>query len=139
MSGNLTPLTINIIRNNYWDNKRQKGKPIKYYTFQSFGGKDIDGKPLSSKNRKAYIMVPTGNLIHGCKTIHGWLADKQMQPIGPYKSTGPKANFYYLEGILTHSNGKKIQPELIYLQVCSGPLNGLSEDCLDEVNCWIKS
>jgi len=137
-------LDVDTIRRKFWDNKTHEGKPISYYSFQTFGGKDSKGNVPTSKGLKPDEVIPTGNLIHihGNKktTIYNWLCDNKMKPVGPYKSTGPapKKDFYYLEFIATIEYGKKITPKLKYLQICSGPLNVISDDCLDEVHCWIK-
>ncbi len=137
---NYKKLTVNDIRRNYWDKEKNKGKPIKYYSPQTYGDIFI----LSEKNPSfpfiAFsIFIPDGNLHHeNAKTgekeiIKGWLSTSIG---GPYKKQDIKSrglnDFYFLGG---HSNNG----EFILLQICSSPLNVISEDCLDEVHCWIKT
>jgi hypothetical protein len=134
-------LTIDIIRNNYYNDKTGSYNPIECYIFQTYDGKDLDGKVPTTKNESPETIIPTGRLIvqqNNKKTIiEKWLQDKKLKPIGPYKRKGETKPYYYLECIKTH--GEKGIPEVIHMQICAGPLNVLSEDCMDEVNCWIKN
>lgn len=141
MSIPLKLLTVNQVRTKYWNKDKKAGKKINYYCFQTYDGKDIDGnRPKISGNTKPNVFIPDGTLIHhnsktGQKTIiNDWLSQSKS---GPYKRNDKSKglnDFYYLRGYCRNGNKK----EKKCLQICSGPLNALSEDCLDEVNCWVK-
>ena len=59
--------------------------------------------------------------------IPNWLTQHVS---GPYFAEREQPVFYYLGG--QHS-----EYGYYWMQICSGPLNVLSEDCMDEVNVWI--
>jgi hypothetical protein len=66
--------------------------------------------------------------------IKDWLSKSNS---GPYTVGDSNKNnlsdFYYLGGTFVYG-GEYIKGRL---QICSNPLNVLSEDCLDETNCWV--
>ena len=131
------PLTVDIIRSDYWDKKTKKGKEIHYYSFQSYDGKDLNNKSPMEYEEDFEIFIPDGKLKHEIngkeEIIDDWLSKSNK---GPYKKSDSgkgRPDFYYLGGLKIYNNRK----EYYWAQVCSGPLNVISEDCLDEVNWWI--
>lgn len=139
-------LTINEIRNKYYNKKLKKFKPIQIYCFQSFSNNLIEsGIPLPKRIKflkTPNVFIPNGNLIKITKNkkkdreiiikeiIYNWFEKNKN---GPYKLNDKNKSlniFYYLSGIQDN--------KYIEYQICSGPLNVLSSDCLDSVNCWIK-
>ena len=139
---NYKKLTINDIRKNYWDKNKKIGKPIKYYSVQTY-----DDVFLVSEDEKIpffetpEIFIPDGTLYHinrktnNKQTITDWLS---LNHNGPYKKEDEQKNglsdFYYLGGTFVYGR-KKVKG---CLQICSRPLNVVSTDCLDEVHCWIE-
>lgn len=147
----LKPLTVNILRDEYWDKKNNKGRPVNLYISQTYDGKDIDGNPLTTESLdigSPEIFITGGHLIHKwgkniypattgpilnqhMEIIENWLSKSNS---GPYKDKSKDSDdFYYLTGYYKHQK----QDEYTELQICSSPFNALSTDCLDEVNCYI--
>lgn len=124
-------LTINDAKHAYINNI-----PIKYYSFQTYDGKDIDDNPPHLRSKDVgtpELFIPDATLIKIEKgkpkeRILNWL-DSDIK--GPYKKEEESRILYYLEG---WSNIEKTIPKTV--QICSMPLNILSEDCLDEINLW---
>ena len=149
----LIPLTVDHIREYYWDKSKNEGKIITIYTGQTYDGKDINGKILTTNSEEVeeQHFVPGGHLIKKwgesitpatigpileqyTEVIKNWLSNSIS---GPYKSKdkGKGSNiFYYLTGYYKSEDDKDRYTEL---QICSGPFNVLSTDCLDEVNVYI--
>jgi hypothetical protein len=131
---NLKRLTVNEVKKKYWDKVKKVGKPVRYYSTQTYGEIYLQ---RDMKSVDWEIFVPDGSLHHinaitkKKKVIEDWLS---MNVPGPYKkidsSKGGLSDFYYLGGILHGEKG--------CLQICSNPLNVVSEDCMDEVHLWIK-
>lgn len=151
-SRKLIPLTISILRERFWDKKKNKGKAITLYIGQTYGGKGINGKVLTTKTKgmSQEIFVPGGHLIHEwgkniypattgpilsqhTEIIENWLSKSNSGPYSPKDKGKGSKDFYYLTGYYK----RKDRDEHTQMQVCSGPLNVLSTDCLDEVNCYI--
>lgn len=127
----LKPLTVNIVRTNYWDKKEKKGRKILYYMAQTFDGLTGGDEHPTTKNMSKSWFKPDGDLrqeYRGEVTIHSdWLSKSR---IGPYKrGEGSSPVFFYLTG--TGPDGP------MCVQICSAPLNILSRDCLDAVHMWI--
>ncbi len=130
-------LTVESVKKNYWNKKTKKGAEIHYYSFQSYGGK-INNKPPKVAPDSFEIFIPDGSLKHTVdgkeKIIKDWLS---KSTVGPYKKKDAgkgQPDFYYLGGWRIYSKKR----EKYWAQICSGPLNVVSEDCLDEVNWWVK-
>jgi hypothetical protein len=138
MSVKLKQLTVAEIRKKYWDAKTGIGSPIKCYLFQSYDGKDINNNAPTVGKKKSHTIIPLGILMHKnkktkvCKITPDWLSTGSS---GPYKKKDEgksQHDFYYLGFTMNSIKGK-----IYWLQVCSGPLNVISSDCLDEVNFWV--
>ena len=141
----LTPLTVEMVRTQYWDATKKIGKPVKFYSMQTYDGKDIDYNPITTVNENGNphgleIFILDGTLHHVNKKtgereiIPNWLSTSTG---GPYKEEDRGKGLpdrYSLGGYYVYNNGTT---EKSKLQICSGPLNVLSTDCLDEVNVWI--
>ena len=139
---NYKKLTVNDVRKNYWDKNKKSGKPIKYYSVQTYG----DVFVLDENQQIPFfgtpeIFIPDGTLHHTNmktkqkQTIIDWLSFSHN---GPYKKEDEQKNglsdFYFLGGTFVY--GQKKQKG--HLQICSRPLNVVSDDCLDELHCWIR-
>jgi len=131
-------LTIDLIREKYWDYSKNKGKPIKIYTGQDLDGHVPDGTPPQTA-------IFDGTLIHCgvCKhhkpakwTIPNWIPSREPGPYLPEDEGQSLPDFYYLPAT---TNVLGVNMEYYEFQVCSGPLNAISTDCLDEVGVWIKA
>lgn len=135
-------LTVASIRNKFWDKKTKKGKRVRFYS----------GQDLSTEiptNTSYGIFIPDGDLL--CRVscnrgfcyeqiIEDWLSKSTN---GPYTKRNIKLAegrvFFYLTGRIRLPWEAKSKPlEKGCLQVCLGPFNVLSEDCLDDIGCWIK-
>jgi hypothetical protein len=58
-------LTVDEVRNKYWDKKRKIGKPIIFGVIQTFGGKTYDNKVPSNVDLDLdQIFIPDGSLHH---------------------------------------------------------------------------
>ncbi len=149
------PLTVENVREQFWDKDTGTGKPISYYSPQTFGGvfSMHNGEPMPFSGNPS-VFIPDGSLWRtnartDAKTsIPDWLSSGER---GPYLQTtttptrkrgsrkpamSPTLNFFELGGVFQdgeHERGPG------FLQICSGPLNVLSEDCLDETNVWIPT
>ena len=116
-------LSVAQVRSNYWDRKRKRGKKIKIKT-----GQDLNtyGTYVAT-----IYFVPDGDLVEergGTYILHeDWLSSSRS---GPYKRNEKSRSFFYLTG--------KVQNKPYRLQICSRPLNVLSEDCLDAIDCWVE-
>lgn len=114
----------------YYNNKL----PIKYTAPQTYGGKDENGHVPSIKSfdNLDSIFLLDGHLKWEKDDKSGiiayWLAQSTD---GPYSTTDESPIFYYLGGLRYDGT------EHYWMQICSGPLNVLSEDCMDEQNVWI--
>ena len=128
-------LTVQDVRDRY-----RKGVPIQFGTMQTF---DAELGQTCSNVDLCATFVPDGTLHHENphtgkrEIIRDWL---RTSTDGPYtladsRNKHGSLDFYYLGGTRTGCN----EGEDERLQVCSSPLNVLSEDCLDEINCWIKA
>ena len=135
------PLTVQLLA----ELVEQKRSHVPIYTLQTFDGKLLDEADGAALKRSApdYWFWPSGTLIRRdnndrSKEVRtsNWLRRKGSQG-GPY---GPKDKdssvYYYLEGCSRSS--ERGPCEVVNLQICSDPLNVLSEDCGDEVNCWVR-
>jgi len=64
-----------------------------------------------------------------------WLAGKEP---GPYKQC-LRTTYYFLGGKIALDLPRDVKDYAFYeLQVCARPMNALSTDCLDSVDCWVK-
>jgi len=133
---NLKKLTVSHIRSNYWDKTTDSGKPFKCWIFQEYANRSQDTfTPLG-------MLLKTEYLNPGPKTakskkvstyIENWLSSSKT---GPYKKsdTGKMMpTLYYLAFTSQKEPGK-----IIWLQVCSGPLNVVSWNCINNTGVWIK-
>ncbi|CAN5578220.1 hypothetical protein BH23THE1_BH23THE1_32490 [soil metagenome] len=129
------PLRICTVSDAQWYYKHKL--PIKYLSMQTYGGKDENGKVPSIKTYQELnsTFVLDGNLKwENTKTgehaiIPNWLT---YNTNGPYYTTDFQSIYCYL-------GGYRLEDEYYWMQICSRPLNGLSEDCFDEVNVWIPA
>jgi len=133
----LKRLTVSQVRTKYWSTSTNSGKPIKCQIFQDYHHHHDQvtltplGLLLEQRYQKKGAQIATNK-----RTSHyteNWLSQSKS---GPYKKSdvGQKqSSFYFLAFISNKEPGK-----IIWLQVCSGPLNALSRDCLDDVGVWIK-
>lgn len=110
--------------------------PIVCKSFQTFGGKDENGKYPHIKNYDELdaTLFLNGSLKEVVRTekgskhkiIKNWLSKTKE---GPYFEGIRNDALYYL-GIDSPID------EQSWVQICSGPMNCLSTDCLDECNYW---
>jgi hypothetical protein len=137
MVKHLKLLTVDEVREKYWDSDYHTGSPINCWEFQSFDGLDENNNVPNVQTVKPNSITPTGLLKHrNIKTgkveiIDNWLGCKKG---GPYKKSDigkSLPDFYYLGFIYKGSD------KITWLQVCSRPLNVISTDCMDEVNVWV--
>jgi len=136
----LTLLTVEMVKTQYW----KTGKPIKFYPIQTYGSKDINDNPVTNFNENGdphelMVFVLDGTLHHVNRTagIRELIPDWLSTATGPYREEDREKSlpdFYSLGGHYVYANG---EIEKSNLQICSGPLNVLSTDCLDEVNVWV--
>ena len=113
------------------------GKPIIFNSFQTFGGKDENGyKPSIALNGKMDSSFSLDGSLkwesskdNSSGIIHDWLSQNIN---GPYYTNNSQSLFYYLGG--HHS-----EYGFYWMQICSNPLNVLSEDCMDEIMVWIPA
>lgn len=126
-------LSVNIVRNEFWNKKTKKSKIINYYWFNGF----INPSKLN-RNIHKYTFIPNGDLKE-MKMINGklqtikihkdWLSTSKS---GPYKRDDKNNVFYFLEG-------KIFFEKTVYtggMQICKNPLNKLSDSCIGGSN-WI--
>lgn len=102
--------------------------PIKYIAPQTSDEKVLF---INSYDELEYSFIPNGNLKYMYNDEFGiirhWL-DENID--GPYYTPDPSTIFYFLEGyhsIMGHYD----------MQICSDPINVLSDDCLDSTHVWI--
>lgn len=148
----LIPLTIEDIRSRFWNPKTKKYKKIEYFSPQSSANRLLitDIKPASDGTHMFHVLeeyndpkerqmkhvlslpdyfTPNGDLIIGLcdrEIEHNWLQSGKAGPYGLWQ-TMP---YYFLGGELSNRNSSA--------QVCSGPRNVISHDCLDEITFWVK-
>lgn len=133
-------LTVEEVRRRYWNPVTKKGRPIHFSSIQTFG----EGPDPKIELGLDEVYVPNGTLIqertqsatksgrHLRQTILlDWLSGPA---VGPYTSRKSSETFYYYGGDYVQGNQGAAGA---VLQICSDPLNALSTDCLDEVNCWV--
>ena len=139
---NYKKLTVNEIRKKYWDKNKKIGKPISYFAVQTYG--DVFTMNHANEHPPFFsqpdIFIPDGTLHHynmktkKKKIWNDWLTSSTW---GPYQKSdenkGCLDDFYYLGGTFVNDSQREG-----LLQICSRPLNVVSEDCMDEVHCWIK-
>jgi len=127
-------LTVQIIRDQFWDPIAKKGRPITFFDTQDYES------ILDDDDVEWETMTPTGNLIKGhnptALLIKDWLSTSTN---GPYKDQGETGDiFYYLEFEESHSiSGDNI----IQIGWCGSTKmvnNYMTMDALDCVDCWIK-
>ncbi len=155
----LIPLSINDIRNYHWDSKNKKYRRIEHFSPQSSadrlrilqilpnnGGFELQlveeyDDPTEQKEMETeypdqmvhtigpQYFTPNGDLTIKNKgnkeTKVKWLQNGNP---GPYLH-GKKSPFYYLDGDLDDPRYRA--------QVCAGPVNILSYDCLDSITMWV--
>ena len=108
-------------------------KPFKFWCEQDFD--EIDGEIDDSAQ---HSFIPDGNLIKredGKETVYkNWLHGDEK---GPYTTATSEETFYYLSGKLKMDG----ETEYAYfkMQLCSSPMNYLSEDALDGCDVWVRS
>lgn len=113
--------------------KTNPGKPFKFWCEQDFD--EIDGEIDDSAQ---HSFIPDGNLIKredGKETVYkNWLHGDEK---GPYTTATSEETFYYLSGKLKMDG----ETEYAYfkMQLCSSPMNYLSEDALDGCDVWVRS
>ena len=127
-------LTVDLIRERYWNKKTNKCKTIECYMREG-DPDDIFGPTGEIQNKKSDLFTvkfkPNGDLLEewykdgkDVKKLHkNWLSTNKP---GPYKSTEEQRIFYSLEGKLMYYD----EYEDLGLQVCSDPLNSLANNCL---------
>lgn len=140
------PLTLKLIFNRYYDKNKNEFKPI-YYSCENGGkptgknGPYLPFEPDDKLNPKlvfSNIFIPTGELLEVDinkikQTLHkNWL---QNYKDGPYKSSDNTNTFYYLLGFHKYNDDSKFK--LTYLQICSKPLNYVSDNCINISN-WVE-
>jgi len=131
----LKRLRVSQVRSDFWDTEKQHGKWIPYYSYQTYGGLTPNDEKPTTDNMPVGLFLPDGNLVeerNGKRTVHKqWLQSKKP---GPYKRKDRgSSTFYYLTGQGIGPSGLDTD----CLQICSGPLNVLSQDCMDEVHLWV--
>tara|TARA_B100000963_G_C22611895_1_gene665289 strand:+ start:881 stop:1291 length:411 start_codon:yes stop_codon:yes gene_type:complete len=132
----LRKLSVNIVRNEFWNKKTKKSKIIHYYWFNGFINPSNRNKDIHK-----YTFIPNGDLKE-MKMINGklqtikihkdWLSTSNA---GPYKRDDNNDVFYFLEGKMFYKNLKNT----VYtggMQICRHPLNKLSDSCIGGSN-WI--
>lgn len=157
----LVPLTIEKIRRNYYNSITGGYNRIEHFDPQSSADRLRIVEILSNKELKvreeyddpeeqrdmetrfpdqmiltvsSKYFTPNGNLIsvdrddqgkRTKKVKRGWL---QSGEPGPYLH-GAQTPFYYLDG--------KLADPRFSAQVCAGPVNVVSYDCLDDITMWV--
>lgn len=123
-------LSVAEVRKKYWNGRTKTGKKIKITV-----GQDMDTYG-QIKDTEIIYFTPDGNLFeHGPRgdILHkDWLTKSRGGPYKKNDSNKSRSTFYYLTGKLVAGWDSN------QLQICSGPLNKLSTDCLDEVGCWVR-
>lgn len=66
-----------------------------------------------------------------------WLYSSEKGPYNQEHIGKGQPIFYHLTGLRKYQ--KDGEYSSYHYQICSGPLNVLSHDCLDEVNCWMET
>lgn len=157
MGRRVVPLTMELLYKKGWNEKEGTGKWLTVYWGQTYGGEGLGETQLTTTSKdlqKAYIM-PTGSLIsrwgafirppsNGTvyrefqRVVKDWLPDSKGR--GPYKDTdgddGYIAIWYYTP---CYVKSEQAERDVYFeeFQICSGPLNVLSYDCMDEVNFYV--
>jgi hypothetical protein len=129
-------LTVDEVRQKYWDPYRKQGRGVFYFVAQTFG------EPPEGNFRLVDEFIPDGNMrTRDSKSNRSWITHDWLSKSrdGPYYSTSSSSVFHYLTGTFTVHGPSDTDPGPGELQICSNPLNGLSTDCLDEVHCWVPS
>ena len=125
----LKRVTVDSIREKYWDPVTKTGKPVTMYTIQ-----DYDEQPDSHKEEITF--VPDGSLIHKRgdekKKYDDWLSTELSGPYHESDLGKSLKDYYYLGGYTITPKGKYEYN----LQICTKPVNILSDDCLDAVDAW---
>jgi len=130
----LERLTIDIIRAEYWDPTFKIGKPVYLYAIQDYTGE-------STSDYESLIFIPDGSMIHENKRlgIHhrydDWLSYNSSGPYTESDLGKSLDDFYYLSGRIKGLLGNDFEP--YNLQICTRPLNILSTDCMNAIDCWI--
>ncbi len=134
-------LTIELIREKYWNPVTKTCKPIKYISEQFYNG-------FMPEEEDFEELIFTGALITGTnKKTTDWLS---LRKYGPYEKNGKNGRtFYYLETVnnMPDTNENKVQ-----IGWCGVDLtkdisdiddpeqlinNYITEDALDGVNLWV--
>jgi len=124
---NLKVLTVEEVREKYWDPISKTGRCIEYYTFPSHH--------IPTLPREMYKFTPDGRVLyknHETRqeyTLNDWLS----YGIGPYMTDDAYKRlpeFYIMLG-------KKENGENTGLQICSGPLNVIATSAINNMHCWV--
>ena len=140
---NYKRLTVAMMRRHY---KSNPGQPIFFVANQEFrrrawhddnmafiaDGSLVEIHETSASKRGSSGMINT----FGKKRVKkNWLAGKEP---GPYKQC-LRTTYYFLGGKIALDLPRDVKDYAPYeLQVCARPMNALSTDCLDSVDCWVK-
>lgn len=119
-----------------------KKEPLRYHSSQLYGGFDIyhQTPSITSYDKLDSIFLFDGGLDFSYTNqngvtrdghINNWLAISNRGPYMTFsKDNRDSPIFYYLTGHHSEYGNSR-------LQVCSSPMNILSEDCLDEITVLI--
>lgn len=140
-------VTVAMARRHYLKNPNIPMKMITAQDFDTYGyNKDakpdyaviFDGDLIETPFVKDKNAASCCNLNPKKDIIHkNWL--KNPKNTGPYKRGQTPKSFYYLSGKTTFFPSEDWKnPINTQVQICSKPLNVLSTDCLDAVDCWVK-
>lgn len=124
----LRPCTVDDARQYY-----ARREPIRFMSMQTYGGKDDKGEipSVQSLADLSTTFMLDGNLKWRHGQTEGIIADwLTLSKDGPYYQSKNQSVFYYLSG--NHS-----EYGYYWMQICSRPLNVLSQNCMDEVHVWI--
>jgi len=128
-------LTVQIIRDQFWDPVTKKGLPITFFDIQDYESFDDDDLEWETT-------TPTGNLIkmHNSTTtiIKDWLSTSTN---GPYKDQGETGDetgdiLYFLE--FENSQRDSMDLQIGWCGSNNMVNNYMTIDALDGVDCWIK-
>jgi hypothetical protein len=146
----LIPLTLDIVRDHFWDKTTKKGKKIYHRTIQDFDNNYKNDDETFQLNE---IFIPNGQLheekvsysdtkkfSRSIKTItklKDWLSNSKNGPYTKKNKTENKKQlpFYFLDGDLTFDKGTEW--EHFGIQICSSPLNSLMGNCLSGTFVYI--
>ncbi len=134
-------LTINLIRNHFWNPVTKTCKPIKFFSEQCYECSEDEDSAIINEEDWWITVTFTGNLIQRKDDtkdliVKNWLSSKKE---GPYNTKGSnRYTLYYLETKEEMGNEEKSLQIAWNGEDSNLPNNYLTEDVSGIDDCWVS-